>query len=104
MKNQDKKPGPSGGPEDQAFSIWWQPALIIFARLSAWIVAPVLFALWAGKKLDDRYDTAPWFFLLTLGAAFFISMAGITVNALKEISRIEDEAKKRKEKDPKGDN
>lgn len=75
-KNDDKKP-------------WWQPALFIFFKFSGWIAAPVIIATFIGKWLDKNYNTEPWFFLTSVGAAFIISMIGIIINALREFKKID---------------
>ena len=74
---------------------WWQPALIMFARLSAWIAAPIIIALYLGKWLDRKFSSAPWLFLLCVGAAFLISMVGLVRNTLAEYKKIERLSKKK---------
>jgi len=71
----------------------WSLALRVMANLSAWIAGPVIIALFLGKWLDEKYNTAPWLFLGIMGLAFFISMYGLVINALKEFKKIESEAK-----------
>ena len=78
---------------------WWQPSLVLFARLSGWIAVPVIIAVYVGKALDKKYGTEPWLFLATVGAAFFLSMFGIIRDSMREIKKIEEEAKK-SEKNP----
>lgn len=68
---------------------WWQPAIIIFARLSGWIIAPVLIGAFAGKWLDKKYGTEPWLFLAATGFSFLISMIGLIIEAKKEFGKIE---------------
>lgn len=87
-ENKEKK---QGGNESKA---WWQPALLMFARLSAWIIAPVLIGVFAGKWLDKKYGTAPWLFLASVGIAFIISMVGVVKNAMEEYKKIDKENKK----------
>lgn len=70
---------------------WWQPALIIFARMSGWIVFPVLVGLFLGKWLDDKFGTEPWFFLSVIGLAFMISIFGLVKTAQKELEKIEED-------------
>lgn len=72
---------------------WWQPALLMFFKLSAWIAAPIVIALFLGKWLDKKFSTAPWLFLSCVGLAFLISMAGLIKNTLAEYKKIEREAK-----------
>ncbi len=77
---------------------WWQPALIMFLKLSAWIATPVIIALFLGKWLDKKLNTAPWLFLLCIGLAFFISMVGLIKNTLAEYRKIEELGKTEKAK------
>lgn len=64
---------------------WWQPALIVFAKMSGWIVFPVLAGLFLGKWLDGKFGTEPWLFLSTVGMAFIISVFGLIKTARKEL-------------------
>jgi F0F1-type ATP synthase assembly protein I len=72
---------------------WWQPALVLFMKLSGWIAGPVLLGVIVGKWLDRKYNTEPWLFLVTVGVAFFLSMFGIIRDSIREIKRIEKEEK-----------
>lgn len=81
---------------------WWQPALMIFARMSGWIFFPILAGIFIGKWLDEKYGTAPWLFLLVLGLSFFISLAGlikISVEEMKKIEKEEEDKKNNKDTD-----
>lgn len=73
---------------------WWQPGLTLFFRLSGWISVPVLIGVFIGKKLDAKYNTEPWLFLLSVGIAFVLSIFGIIHDSLAEIKRIEKETEK----------
>ena len=78
---------------------WWQPGLVLFAKLSGWIAVPVVIAVFLGTWLDKKFGTAPWLFLATVGASFLLSMFGIVRDSLQEMKRIEkEEEKKRKKK------
>jgi len=68
---------------------WWQPALLMFSRLSGWIIGPIILAIFLGKWLDKRYDTEPWLFLVSIGAAFLISIVGLVKDAMKEIEKFD---------------
>lgn len=70
--------------------------MLMFARLSAWIVAPVLIGAFIGKWLDKKHDTEPWLFLTATGLSFIISMIGLTIEAKKEMGKIEKESEKNK--------
>jgi hypothetical protein len=70
---------------------WWQPGMVLFARLSGWIGVPVILAVFVGKWLDKKYHSEPWLFLLSVGVAFIFSTYGIIRDSLREIKRIEKE-------------
>jgi len=69
--------------------VWWQPAIIMFARLSAWIIGPVIVGLFIGKWLDNKYQSKPWLFLLSMAIAFVISIVGLIKNTKDEYEKIE---------------
>lgn len=73
---------------------WWQPGLVLFVELSGWIVAPVLIAVYVGRWLDDKYQTEPWLFILSVGVAFIISNIGIVKQSIKSMKKIDKENKK----------
>lgn len=75
---------------------WWQPGLLLFGKLSGWIVGPVVLGVVVGKWLDKKYGTEPWLFVITVGAAFMISSFGIVRDAMREMKKISEEAKKMK--------
>lgn len=77
---------------------YWQPALLMFTRMSGWIIGPVVLAIFLGKWLDRRYDTEPWLFLLTVGFAFIISMTGLVKDAFKEVDKLTKEDSNNKNK------
>ncbi|MDD4271652.1 MAG: AtpZ/AtpI family protein [Patescibacteria group bacterium] len=67
--------------------VWWQPAMIMFLKLSVWIAAPIIIALYLGKWLDKKYHSEPWLLLSCISIAFIISIAGLIVNAFKELKK-----------------
>jgi len=77
---------------------WWQPTLVLFVKLSGWIIGPVLVAIIVGQWLDRKYHTKPWLFLLAVGVAFILSMIGIIRDTVKEFKKIEKEAGKKEDK------
>lgn len=77
---------------------WWQPAILVFVKLSAWIAAPVIIGLFVGKWLDSKFGTEPWLFLAATGSAFLVSMFGIVKNTITEFKKIEKEANDKKNK------
>ena len=80
--------------ENNSRQAWWQPALILFAKFSVWIVVPVIAGALIGKWLDDRYGTEPFLFLATVGFAFLISMFGLIKNVIEEYGKIEKDVQK----------
>ncbi len=68
---------------------WWQPALMVFLKLSVWIAAPIIVALYLGEWLDKKYNSEPWIFLICIGIAFTISMIGLVSNTIKELKKID---------------
>ncbi|OGF18950.1 hypothetical protein A3G56_01240 [Candidatus Falkowbacteria bacterium RIFCSPLOWO2_12_FULL_45_10] len=83
MENDNKEPA------KKVEAPWWQPALLMFSRLSGWIIGPIILAIFLGKWLDKRYDTEPWLFLVSIGAAFLISIVGLVKDAMKEIEKFD---------------
>ena len=80
---------------------WWQPSLVLFGKLSGWIAGPVILAVFLGKWLDRKFDTEPWLFLLSVGAAFMLSSFGIVRDAMREMEKIKKSAIKKREEDKK---
>ncbi|MFH1583038.1 MAG: AtpZ/AtpI family protein [Candidatus Falkowbacteria bacterium] len=75
--------------DEQNQAAWWHPAVMMFAKLSGWIAAPVIIALYLGKWLDKRYDSAPWLLLGCIGVAFFVSMIGLVKETVREYKKID---------------
>ena len=73
-------------------SPWWRPALLLFVELSGWIAGPVIIAMYLGQWLDARYQTSPWWYLVSVGLAFVVSTIGIVRGAKREINRLNQEA------------
>ncbi|MFH0956167.1 MAG: AtpZ/AtpI family protein [Candidatus Falkowbacteria bacterium] len=69
--------------------IWWQPAVMTFAKLSGWIAAPIVIALYLGKWLDKKYDSAPRLLMVCIVFAFFISMVGLIKETIREYKKID---------------
>ena len=65
---------------------WWSAGLALFSRLSAWIIGPILLAIFIGKKLDAKFESEPWLFLLSVGVAFVISISAMVRIGLREFS------------------
>lgn len=80
---------------------WWQPALVVFAKLSGWIGLPIIIALFLGRWLDNKYNSSPWLLLGSIGLAFTLSMAGLikeTINEYKKIDRLSKGEKSKQKK------
>ena len=71
--------------ENEKNKVWWEPALIMFAKVSVWIAVPVICALFIGKYLDKRYGTDPWIFIGATIVGFIISMTAIAKISLDYI-------------------
>jgi len=85
---------------------WWQPAMTVFAEVTGWIVVPIVAALFLGRYLDEKHNSAPWYYLTLTGLAFVISCIGIVIVAGKYIRQIakENKQQKAKEKDERSNN
>ena len=75
---------------------WWKPGAVLFVQMSGWIAVPVIIALYVGKYFDDKYDTEPWIFIITIALAFIVSMIGISKIAVRYVRKIEEESKNKK--------
>jgi F0F1-type ATP synthase assembly protein I len=56
---------------------WWKPGIVIFTKVLAAVVVPIVLALFIGKWLDTRYGTSPWIFLGLTAVSFVISLVTI---------------------------
>jgi len=82
--------------DTQSKKAWWAPVMVIFLRMSTWIVIPVVVAAFIGKWIDQKYGTDPWILLVCVGASFLISMVGIVRIASREYKIIESEEEQKK--------
>ena len=73
--------------------LWWKPAIIVFASVSAWIAVPIIAALYLGKYLDKKYASQPKFFLILIAVAFLITIFGIIRILKKQIGKMKDNIK-----------
>jgi F0F1-type ATP synthase assembly protein I len=89
MEDLNKKEGEVKKP-------WWQDSVMLFTQLSGWIGIPVILGVFLGQWLDERYNSKPWLFLITVGVAFAISMIGIVKEASAAIKKIEEDSKNKK--------
>lgn len=70
---------------------WWQPSLVLFAKLSGWIAVPIISAAFIGRMLDNIFSLEPWLFLFSIGFSFIISMFGLVKEVTREYKKIEKE-------------
>lgn len=49
---------------------WWRDGVIIFSKVSGYIIVPIILASYIGKSLDQKYNTEPKIFLVSVGIAF----------------------------------
>ena len=76
--------------------IWWKPAIYVFANTSAWIVVPILVALFLGKYLDNKYESGHKYFFILMVIAFLITIFGIMKILRKYMNKMKDEVKSEK--------
>ena len=60
--------------------------------MSGWIAVPVIIALYVGKYFDDKYNTEPWIFIITIALAFIVSIIGISKIAVRYVRKITEES------------
>ena len=92
----DTKQDPHADKKGQTDKNWWQPAVMVFLRMSAWIAVPVLLGTLAGRWLDDKLDSAPWGLISIVGVSFVISMIGLIMETMKEYKKIVGDEKNNK--------
>lgn len=80
----------------QSKQVWWMPAFIIFTRISAWIVFPVVASLFTGKWLDKRFGTGEMMFILCMVLSFVISSVAIIKISKRYITNLKEEEIKNK--------
>jgi len=76
----------------------WQPGLMLMGEMTAWIVGPIILALFVGKWLDQKYSSEPWFFLGLVGLAFIITAWKIVQIGKDYIKKIEQEVQQKQSK------
>ncbi|HBI50493.1 MAG TPA: hypothetical protein DDY21_01445 [Candidatus Moranbacteria bacterium] len=75
--------------EEKSKIPWWQPGLVLFTRLSAWIAIPVVIAVIIGKYLDRVFHSQPWLMLASVSISFVVSIVMLVRIGLKEITASE---------------
>lgn len=86
---ENNPPRKKGGDKEEDKRAWWQPAVLMFAKMSGWIIFPVIAGIFLGKWVDTKLNAEPWGFLGVIGVAFFISIYGVVRTAQKEYKKID---------------
>lgn len=68
--------------------------LQVFAKVSVWIITPVIFSLIIGKFLDNKFHTAPWILGVSLALSFTVSMVVIVKIAKESMDKEDKDIKK----------
>ncbi len=71
-----ENPSQSNTPTRPQEAPWWQPALLVFFQLSAWIGIPAVAALLIGNWIDTTYGTAPKGYYISVAVAFIVTITG----------------------------
>lgn len=67
---------------------WYYDALHIFTKLSGWVLVPLIIGYTLGRYLDNKYNSQPKWFLISIGIAFVLSMIAIVYQAQSEYKKI----------------
>jgi len=76
--------------------LWWKPGVILFTKVSIYIAIPIIVALYVGKFLDNKYNTAPWIFLVLTFISFIISIVSIWRFISKYIDELKEKGNNKK--------
>ncbi len=60
-----------------------------FARMSGWVVGPILAGVFLGKWLDARFHSAPYALFSTIALAFLVSCMGIMKEAFRYLRTLD---------------
>lgn len=77
---------------DNLKEVWWQPAIHLFAQVSAWIVLPIIAALFLGRWLDERFAKEPIFLISCVAIAFAVTCFGLVRETVRAAKKMEEEA------------
>ncbi len=83
--------------------VWWKPSLIMFSRISGWIIGPIILAVILGKFLDNIFHTQHWFFICLMFLSFGLSIYKIVKETLRQIRKIEIDIQSEKQQQGKED-
>jgi uncharacterized membrane protein len=56
---------------------YWRDSMVVFGRVSTWIVVPLLLAVFFGKKMDTYFGTGKILFIASVLAASVVTIFGI---------------------------
>jgi len=76
---------------------WWKPGLQMAAQIIGWIAIPIIAALFIGSWLDEKFDSTPFYLLVSVGVAFVITNIGLFINVIKASKKIINQTKDKKE-------
>jgi len=72
--------------------------MAFFTQATGAIVVPLLIALFVGRHLDQKYQTAPWIFLGLTMIAFGLSCLALVIMSRKYLAQIEKDILKKDER------
>lgn len=72
-------------------------ALFLFAKISGWIAVPVIFSLFLGRWLDQKFSSGNTFFLALTALSFIVSLVGIVRASKQSMREIEKQAESNKQ-------
>jgi F0F1-type ATP synthase assembly protein I len=68
--------------------VWYTDSIQMFTRLSGWILVPLVVGYTLGRYLDNKFQSEPRWFFISIGLAFIISTIGIVYQAQIEYKKI----------------
>jgi F0F1-type ATP synthase assembly protein I len=74
---------------DRGNKQYWREGLMAFARMSGWVVGPVLAGIFLGKWIDARFHSAPYALFSSIALAFLASCLGIMKEAFRYLKTID---------------
>ena len=77
--------------------IWLKPGIEVFAQITAMIAGPIIFALYLGEWLDNKYQTTNKYLLICVGIAFVITNTGLVLMTLKAKKKLAEKSESEKE-------
>lgn len=74
--------------EETPKKVWYYDALQMFVKLSGWVLVPLIAGYTIGRFLDNKYQSEPRWFFISIGIAFIFSTIGIVYQAQVEYKKI----------------